>query len=418
MVSRKISRKLVAGVAAIGLLASVACSGVDPARNSADPSASAGATTTAPAETAPTNSSVVPTPTTPPTVVEPTHSLTTPELSEPACEPLREIHGFQIFETSEDLRGCVSETVHSTAFPGVYRFDLAEEEYRERRGSPDLVRYERFDAQTGDWRTAVSLRLSRTYQRPQFISLEEGAEVSETLLLPVRGIVQRDPDGEVFAHWTEPGGRYQLRIDPRWGDLTIDQFAAALEWSPPVELGPYPPGTRTGIDSVDLVIAAVELNDANALGRLLAFRLEPCGIPMIGRPPSCPEGVESGTPVEAFPAGCFEPAFWTVGEETDLVLRQLLDSARYLFAALEQEHEGEALGHEVIFAESPFGGSAWTVHVQDGQVTAVGTPCWQSASSRASQHGRALLPLRLAPSRSGPPASPSISPAATALHSR
>ena len=81
MVSRKISRKLVAGVAAIGLLASVACSGVDPARNSADPSASAGATTTAPAETAPTNSSVVPTPTTPPTVVEPTHSLTTPELS-------------------------------------------------------------------------------------------------------------------------------------------------------------------------------------------------------------------------------------------------------------------------------------------------------------------------------------------------
>ena len=325
-----------------------------------------------------------------------------PASAQPACEPLREIHGFQIFETSEDLRGCVSETVHSTAFPGVYRLDLAEEEYRERRGSPDLVRYERFDAQTGDWRTAVSLRLSRTYQRPQFISLEEGAEVSETLLLPVRGIVQRDPDGEVFAHWTEPGGRYQLRIDPRWGDLTIDQFAAALEWSPPVELGPYPPGTRTGIDSVDLVIAAVELNDANALGRLLAFRLEPCGIPMIGRPPSCPEGVESGTPVEAFPAGCFEPAFWTVGEETDLVLRQLLDSARYLFAALEQEHEGEALGHEVIFAESPFGGSAWTVHVQDGQVTAVGTPCRQSAPSRASQHGRALLPLRLAPSRSGP----------------
>ena len=81
MVSRRISRKLVAGMAAIGLLAGVACSGVDSAGSSDDPSPSAAATTIAPTETAPTNSSAAPTPTTPSTVVEPTRPPSTPDLS-------------------------------------------------------------------------------------------------------------------------------------------------------------------------------------------------------------------------------------------------------------------------------------------------------------------------------------------------
>ncbi len=321
--------------------------------------------------------------------------------AQPACEPLRELHSFQIFDADADLSGCRFETVHGTAFPAVYRLDLPADEYRERR-SPDFVRYERFSAQAGDWREAVSLRLSRTHQSPR--SLREGGEgeVSEGLFVPAPGVIVRESgfDPRVTAHWIEPAGHYELSVNAKWTDLTIEEVAATLVWRPPVELGPYPPGTRTGIDSVDRVLAAMQAKDVPALSALIDFRMEPCGREIIGRPPSCPEGVEEGTPVEALAAGCFEPAYWTRGEESDGVLQQLADEAQHLFAVVEPEFEGQTLGYEVILAESPFGGGAWSIRVQDGQVRAIQTPCFESAPSRASQRGNPVLPIRLAP---GPP---------------
>ena len=259
--------------------------------------------------------------------------------------------------------------------------------------------YERFSAQAGDWRVAASLRLSRTHRTPLNLSEDFERQVSEALFLPTPGVTVRQSDfnPQITAHWIEPAGHYELQVDPRQTDLTIEQVAATIRRSPAVELGPYPPGTRIGIAAVDRVLSATQAKDVPALSALVVYEMVPCGRVVIGWSPSCPEGVEPGTPVEALAASCFEPAFWTRGSESDGVLQQVVDEAEHLFAVLELEFEGQALGYQVIFAESAFGGSAWSIHVQDGQVRSIQTPCLESAPSRASQGGDPVLPMRLAP---------------------
>lgn len=73
----------------------------------------------------------------------------------------------------------------------------------------------------------------------------------------------------------------------------------------------YPSGTRTGIQSLDRIIAAIASGDPAELIDVtsptsIACEAEPLGI---GSPPKCPPGVAVGTGVLVVPGGCPERSF-------------------------------------------------------------------------------------------------------------
>ncbi len=63
----------------------------------------------------------------------------------------------------------------------------------------------------------------------------------------------------------------------------------------------HPPGTTTGIEVVDTVMAAFLARDRDTLIDLVRYEERPCRPagegPEYGPPPFCPDGVEAGTPV-------------------------------------------------------------------------------------------------------------------------
>jgi hypothetical protein len=64
----------------------------------------------------------------------------------------------------------------------------------------------------------------------------------------------------------------------------------------------YPPGTRTGIAEIDLVIDAVMFQDANARIDLIRYTTSACTTADgFGGPPKCEPGEIKDTPVDAFP---------------------------------------------------------------------------------------------------------------------
>lgn len=82
------------------------------------------------------------------------------------------------------------------------------------------------------------------------------------------------------------------------------EFAAAD--APAVEMSDvigllHPSDVRTGVEFVDVVIAALVAEDRAALAELLVFAELECAVDwMHSAQPKCPEGVADGTPVETF----------------------------------------------------------------------------------------------------------------------
>ena len=74
---------------------------------------------------------------------------------------------------------------------------------------------------------------------------------------------------------------------------------------PPDTDATYPTGTRTGIEPIDSILAAIEAKDGEALANLVEYILVPC----TSKPPpgyddrSCPPGAPDGTIVERFWGG-------------------------------------------------------------------------------------------------------------------
>ena len=72
--------------------------------------------------------------------------------------------------------------------------------------------------------------------------------------------------------------------------------------STPAAATPTGEARRTGVASLDTVIATVRSRDASAIQRLIRLTAAPCGPQQgPGSPPACPAGVANGTPVEVLP---------------------------------------------------------------------------------------------------------------------
>ncbi|MBT7096762.1 hypothetical protein HN937_05260 [Candidatus Poribacteria bacterium] len=77
----------------------------------------------------------------------------------------------------------------------------------------------------------------------------------------------------------------------------------------------HPSDVRTGVEFVDVVIAALVAEDRAALAELLVFAETECvEEPEMGSPPRCPEGVAEGSQVEMFEYASVGPNFVTAAD--------------------------------------------------------------------------------------------------------
>lgn len=119
--------------------------------------------------------------------------------------------------------------------------------------------------------------------------------------------------------------------------------ASDVPWAVPV----HAPGTRTGVDIVDRVIAAAEAGDVATLVTLAAFRDVECEDSETGMHPyQCPPGVPDGTLVSAVSAAYSERTFISpdgmeqaIAEAFFRLLGQGADLALRLYAVAELDED-------------------------------------------------------------------------------
>ena len=143
----------------------------------------------------------------------------------------------------------------------------------------------------------------------------------------------------------------------------------SAQFSYPAHLMPPP----SGDPFVDEVAAMVTSGSADALFEVLRFESLPCE-ETSGYGPFCPEGVEAGEEVEAFPVGlAYSEGGFLRTDESRAIVTDLLSDDWHLFAvvrALDGESEEFRLrdGSEQVVFQNDAGTSAFSLELLDGGV--------------------------------------------------
>lgn len=161
---------------------------------------------------------------------------------------------------------------------------------------------------------------------------------------------------------------------------------------------PYPVGTRTGIPSLDTVLAALDAEDAGPLRALFALTPAPCVInpQSITNPPLCPDGTPAGTPVPVFRATSCESLWPDYLEEVLL----LWEGPRRVLAIYRDPTDAYAWLPAAEYAivvrgvNDPRGEVPAVVRVSAGRVNGIAFGCGQSFEEQTAgiDPGRYLLP--------------------------
>jgi hypothetical protein len=144
--------------------------------------------------------------------------------------------------------------------------------------------------------------------------------------------------------------------------------------------GTYSLETRTGIEDVDHILAAVESEDRGQLESLTQYTTAPCTTREgFGGPPKCREGEVEGTLVEALPM---------IGSEGGFIRKEEIDiwsgvDAAALFAMYRVSKDG---AEEEYYPRGEYGivflsndnGVGATLRIRDGQIIRVDYPFYVS----------------------------------------
>jgi DNA-binding CsgD family transcriptional regulator len=150
--------------------------------------------------------------------------------------------------------------------------------------------------------------------------------------------------------------------------IRVNEAALHLEPHPDFEAHPY--SVRTGEPGVDAILAAIEERDIPTLASRLRFVEEPCVADPegLGAPPTCPEGVADGTPIEVFPgAACH--GWWANRDDTAQLAQGIIgtsfDGQMFVHSVIRQTENGSG-SHGIVLVT----GHLWTViiSVHDGEI--------------------------------------------------
>lgn len=138
--------------------------------------------------------------------------------------------------------------------------------------------------------------------------------------------------------------------------------------------------TRTGIEELDSILAAVASRDRDGLESLIQYTSAPCTTQDgLGGPPKCREGEAQGTLIDVFPS---------IGSEGSFIRKPEIDSwtgvdAQALFAVyrvspdgVEEEYYPRG-AHAIVFLTNG-GELAVTLRILDGRIVRVDYPFYQS----------------------------------------
>jgi hypothetical protein len=144
--------------------------------------------------------------------------------------------------------------------------------------------------------------------------------------------------------------------------------------------GTYSLETRTGIEDIDNVLAAVASGDRSELESLIQYTTAPCTtLEGFGGPPKCRDGEAEGTLVEALPM---------IGSEGGFIRKEEIDiwtgvDAASLFAVYQVAEEGVEEEYyprgeyAVVFLPNE-NGVGVTLRILDGRIVRVDYPFYAS----------------------------------------
>jgi hypothetical protein len=146
-------------------------------------------------------------------------------------------------------------------------------------------------------------------------------------------------------------------------------------------LGLHPPETRTGIEEVDAVIAALINADPEALVALLRYSAVAC-VPEhegIGSRPVCADDEPPNTLVEVLPGSVCE-GYYTRPAEAEAQVRALAEEWRQLYAVVlnpepNPESPFERHTYNVIFATAAYDPFLLELGAGDGGITRISYNC-------------------------------------------
>ncbi len=134
----------------------------------------------------------------------------------------------------------------------------------------------------------------------------------------------------------------------------------------------HPLGTRTGIDGIDQLIAALE-QSATVSQDLIAWRKIECKAPPvqgIGGPPECPEGVADGTEVDAITGSACE-GYYRVRPDDGSPIQLSIGPNDRLYAVAEAEPAGAfppGADYHVVYVNGDIPAWGKVLFVADGKV--------------------------------------------------
>jgi hypothetical protein len=136
----------------------------------------------------------------------------------------------------------------------------------------------------------------------------------------------------------------------------------------------YPLNTRTGMDTIDSVLAAVESGDVELLRELFSYTITKClTVEGLGGPPPCREGEADGTTVEVLPILASEGHFLRRDEaiEWDGVGNVIGLYAVYQVSISAYSEENYPAGEYGLIFLAKDGEPGVVLHVTDGSIVRV-----------------------------------------------
>jgi hypothetical protein len=159
---------------------------------------------------------------------------------------------------------------------------------------------------------------------------------------------------------------------------TLPPFPTQAPQPTSTPVNAYPPGTRTGIEVIDKVIAALASGDPQAVLDHLSFHPYPCTNAPSGTDGSnpCPPGVPEGSPVDVIASGGCKVSFLArdrASLSTDVATFEQAAATQGIYAVVEVQ-EGRLqsplpLRYLIILS------GGYSLLLDDAGITHLGLPC-------------------------------------------
>lgn len=140
----------------------------------------------------------------------------------------------------------------------------------------------------------------------------------------------------------------------------------------------FPPGTRSSIADLDAIIDAAVRGDTATLRSHVVLSQVPCDETRADsrRPPDCPPGVPTGTPIDVLPAGDCEGSFRKVAEvDGALAAYTAAQPALYGVALQSAANANEPATHMAVFVTRKATLPVVVLSVRLGRIIGAGSGC-------------------------------------------